>query len=148
LISEILTRLIKLLSLALALTIGFLVSDTTTVMAQYSTSSNQTMSENTTMTENATMATNGTMNQNTNSSGTMTSPTINETLATGETVKVTKNETVTSPPLQQLRNGVSVHEIKCANDMQLILKKEDGSPACVKPGDVTTLIERGWASMI
>jgi len=147
-ISEILTRLIKLLSLALALAVGFLVSDTTIVMAQYSTSSNQTMSENTTMTENATMTTNGTMNQNTNSSGTMTFPTINETLATGETVKVTKNETTTAPPLQQLRNGVSAHDIKCANDMQLILKKEDGSPACVKPGDVTTLIERGWASMI
>jgi hypothetical protein len=145
-IPEILTRLIKLLSLTLALTAGFLVSDTTIVMAQYSTPSNHTMSENATMTANATLTTNGTMTKNT--TGTMMSPKTNETLALGETVKVTKNETAMAPPLKQLRNGVSVHDIQCAGDMQLILKKEDGSPACVKPGDATVLIERGWANMV
>lgn len=142
-ISEILTRLIKLLSLTLALAASFLVSDTTIVVAEQN-ATNHTMAENTTMAANATM-TKKAMNQNATNSTTMTPPKANETLAVGETVKVTKNGTVIDPPLKQLRNGVLVHDVKCASGMQLILKKEDGSPACVKPGDATTLIERGWA---
>lgn len=120
-----------------AVVTSFLVCDTTIVMAQqYSTGSNHTMVQN---------ATTLTMAQNsTNSSATMSQKT-NETLGVQETVSIAKNQTVIEPPLRQLKNGVSINDIKCIDGMQLILKKEDGSPACVKPEDVTVLKERGWA---
>lgn len=116
---------------------SFLVCDTTIVMAQLnSTESNQTMSQN---------ATTLTMAQNSTNSSTIMSTKTNETLGVNETVAITKNKTVIDPPLRQLKNGVSINDIKCIDGMQLILKKEDGSPACVKPEDATTLTERGWA---
>ena len=104
---------------------SFLVGDTTIVMAQ-----------------NATTLT---MAQNSTNSSAIMSPKTNETLGVNETVDVTKNNIVIAPPLKQLKNGVSINDIKCIDGMQLILKKEDGSPACVKPEDATTLTERGWA---
>ena len=115
---------------------SFLVGDTTIVMAQNYTESNQTMAQNTTTL---------TMAQNSTNSSTIMSPQTNETLGVNETVDVTKNNIVITPPLKQLKNGVSINDIKCIDGMQLILKKEDGSPACVKPEDATTLTERGWA---
>jgi len=115
---------------------SFLVGDTTIVMAQSYTESNQTMAQN---------ATTLTMAQNSTNSSAIMSPQTNETLGVNETVDVTKNNIVIAPPLKQLKNGVSINDIKCIDGMQLILKKEDGSPACVKPEDATTLTERGWA---
>ncbi len=48
-------------------------------------------------------------------------------------------------PLQQIRHGVSIHDVKCNPGMQLVLKAEDGSPACVTPTTAVKLIARGWA---
>jgi len=107
-------------------------------MAQSYTESNQTMAQN---------ATTLTMAQNSTNSSAIMSPQTNETLGVNETVDVTKNNIVIAPPLKQLKNGVSINDIKCIDGMQLILKKEDGSPACVKPEDATTLTERGWAQV-
>jgi len=116
---------------------SFLVCDTTIVMAQQnSTGSNQTMAQN---------ATTLTMAQNSTNSSMIMSHQTNETLGVNETVYVTKNNIVTDPPLRQLKNGVSINDIKCIEGMQLILKKENGSPACVKPEDATALTQRGWA---
>jgi len=122
-----------------AVVTSFLVFGTTIVMAQQnSTESNQTMTQN---------ATALTMAQNSTNSSTIMSTQTNETLGVNETVDVTKNNIVIAPPLKQLKNGVSINDIKCIDGMQLILKKEDGSPACVKPEDATTLTERGWAQV-
>ena len=129
----------------MAVVTGFLVCDTTTVMAQqYSTGSNHTMARNATTTA---------MAQNSTNSSTIMSQKTNETLGVNGTVSIVKNQTVSmaknqtviEPPLRQLKNGVSPNDIKCIDGMQLILKKEDGSPACVKPEDATVLTERGWA---
>ena len=121
----------------MALVTSFLVCGTTIVMAQQnSTESNQTMTQN---------ATTHTMAQNSTNSSTIMAHNTNETLGVNETVAITKNKTVIDPPLKQLKNGVSINDIKCIDGTQLILKKEDGSPACVKPEDATRLIERGWA---
>ncbi len=129
------TRQITLLSL-MAIIITFLICDTTVVMAaQNSTGSNHTMTQNGTIS----------MVQNSTNSSAVMSHNTNETLGVNETVVVAKNTAVPDPPLRQLKNGVSVHDVKCIDGMQLILKKEDGSPACVKPEDATTLTERGWA---
>lgn len=48
-------------------------------------------------------------------------------------------------PLQQLRSGISAQDIKCRYGFTLVIKSEDGLPACIHPGDVTKLVQRGWA---
>ncbi len=48
-------------------------------------------------------------------------------------------------PLTQFKQGTPAQDIKCNTDLQLILKAEDESPACVNPRDVAKLVERGWA---
>ena len=53
-----------------------------------------------------------------------------------------------STPLQQFKSGIPASDIQCAQGLELVLKVEDGSPACVKPDSAITLIERGWASQI
>ncbi len=50
-----------------------------------------------------------------------------------------------SSPLEQFLKGIQVNNIQCNNGMQLIIKAEDGSPACVKPDTASILVERGWA---
>ncbi len=56
------------------------------------------------------------------------------------------SDTITTvSPLKQYLDGVPIDKIVCSADLQLIMKKTDGKPACVKPDSVTKLIERGWA---
>ena len=53
-----------------------------------------------------------------------------------------------STPLQQFKSGIPASAVQCTQGLELVLKVEDGSPACVKPDSVTALIEHGWASLI
>ncbi|HSB56211.1 MAG TPA: hypothetical protein VLD38_00170 [Nitrosopumilaceae archaeon] len=48
-------------------------------------------------------------------------------------------------PLKQFKSGVSNQDIKCKENLELVVKARDGSPACVKPQTKIKLIERGWA---
>ena len=48
-------------------------------------------------------------------------------------------------PLKQYLDGIAIDKIVCSDDLQLIMKKTNGKPACVKPDSVAKLIERGWA---
>ncbi|MDE1827299.1 MAG: hypothetical protein KGH83_06890 [Thaumarchaeota archaeon] len=48
-------------------------------------------------------------------------------------------------PLEQFKSGTPSLDVKCNDGLQLILKAEDASPACVKPDTAQILIERGWA---
>lgn len=47
-------------------------------------------------------------------------------------------------PRAQFLNNNSVQSIKCAEGLELIMKKSNGMPACVKPSSISILIERGW----
>ena len=47
-------------------------------------------------------------------------------------------------PLKQFKSGISVSEINCKHEFQLIIKTRDNSPACVKEKTITKLVERGW----
>jgi hypothetical protein len=51
-------------------------------------------------------------------------------------------------PLEQFRSGTLAQNIKCAQGFELIIKSEDGSPACVKHDTAQKLIERGWTKEI
>lgn len=48
------------------------------------------------------------------------------------------------PPLQQFKSGTPANKISCEAGFQLIIKAEDGSPACVSSGTYSLLVERGW----
>ena len=50
-------------------------------------------------------------------------------------------------PLQQVESGIPASDIQCKQDLELIFKAENGSPACVKPDTAQKLIERGWAKI-
>jgi len=61
------------------------------------------------------------------------------------------NETSPKPtmsfyPLEQFKSGIAPKDVVCKQDLQLVIKAEDGSPACVKPSDGITLVQRGWAN--
>ena len=46
-------------------------------------------------------------------------------------------------PLKQFKSGITIENIKCKENLQLILKN-NGSPACVKQESFSKLLERGW----
>jgi len=48
-------------------------------------------------------------------------------------------------PLEQYNSGISANMVVCQENLQLVMKTRDNSPACVKPETVDTLLERGWA---
>lgn len=49
------------------------------------------------------------------------------------------------PPLKQIRDGVHPSNVTCTEGLEIVLKKSNGNPACLKPSSVAKLIERGWA---
>ncbi|MDE1766845.1 MAG: hypothetical protein KGI27_11330 [Thaumarchaeota archaeon] len=51
-------------------------------------------------------------------------------------------------PLKQFKSGIESKDVKCNSGYVLVVKAEDGSPACVKPETAQKLIERGWAREI
>jgi hypothetical protein len=48
-------------------------------------------------------------------------------------------------PRQQYEKGFDSQDVVCKSGLQLLIKAEDDTPACVKYTAVDTLIERGWA---
>jgi hypothetical protein len=52
---------------------------------------------------------------------------------------------VLESPLKQYKTGIAIQNIQCNQDLHLVIKAEDGTPACVKPDTANILIERGWA---
>ena len=49
------------------------------------------------------------------------------------------------PPLQQIRQGTELIDIECKQNLHLVIKSEDSSPACLTTETKSKLIERGWA---
>ena len=49
------------------------------------------------------------------------------------------------PPLKQISDGVDPVNVTCTEGLEIVLKKSNGNPACLKPSSVAKLIERGWA---
>ncbi len=54
------------------------------------------------------------------------------------------NDVSVISPLKQFKTGISANEIKCKQNLVLITKTENNSPACVKPQTAQKLVERGW----
>jgi len=49
------------------------------------------------------------------------------------------------PPLKLSKKGVLPEDITCRNDLILMIKNSDGSPACIKPKNTLKISERGWS---
>jgi len=47
------------------------------------------------------------------------------------------------PPLKQFKSGISLKDIVCKDNRQLVVKK-DGTPVCLKPSTAQKLLERQW----
>ncbi len=100
---------------------------------------------------------------NVNANVTVTYSSANQSLATQDTSSTVSklfwftiyenNRTNSKPatvssPLEQLRSGIAASNIQCRQDLELIFKATDNSPACVKPSTVTKLVVWGWAKPI
>jgi hypothetical protein len=48
-------------------------------------------------------------------------------------------------PLKQFRSGVPAKSVECQQGLDLVIKAEDGTPACVTPDGAIKLAQRGWA---
>jgi hypothetical protein len=53
--------------------------------------------------------------------------------------------TLTQSPLKQFKGGTIAHDVHCNSGLQLVLKAEYYTPACVKPETASKLVQRGWA---
>ena len=58
----------------------------------------------------------------------------------------TSNSKIIPLPLKQFKSGIAANDVKCGQGLQLVIKAEDGSPACVKSDTLSKLIERGWGT--
>jgi sugar lactone lactonase YvrE len=50
-------------------------------------------------------------------------------------------------PLKQFKSGIAAKDVQCNDNMKSIIKKSNGSPACVRPESVSKLLVRGWAML-
>lgn len=54
---------------------------------------------------------------------------------------------VISSPHMQFKSGITATDVKCQQGLQLVVKAEDGYPACVRHDTATKLLDRGWAKV-
>ena len=54
-------------------------------------------------------------------------------------------DTIQLSPLKQFKSGIAAENVSCTGNLQLVIKKIDGLPACVKQSSVQRLIIQGWA---
>jgi len=59
-----------------------------------------------------------------------------------------ESQKIYKSPRAQVRDGIESNEVVCKEGFNLLLKKSDGSPACVKESTVEKLIERGWGKLV
>ncbi|MGI0060200.1 MAG: hypothetical protein ACREBJ_10585, partial [Nitrosotalea sp.] len=55
-----------------------------------------------------------------------------------------RNPIIFSAPLKQTQMGTSAENVQCNQNLQLVIKAEDGSPACVKDTSTGRLVRQGW----
>lgn len=50
-------------------------------------------------------------------------------------------------PLKQIKSRIQVKDVKCNQGFQLVIKNENGHPACVRPNTATRLLTHGWLTL-
>lgn len=59
-----------------------------------------------------------------------------------------KTYSIIDSPLKQFKHGINAQDVQCKEGLHLMIKAEDGSPACVETKDAVNLFERGWTKQI
>lgn len=72
----------------------------------------------------------------------MSSPLGNTSASSGPSIPINTGNIL--PPLEQVKSGVPPKDVQCKQGFTLIIKAEDGSPACVYPQVAQILAQRGW----
>ncbi|HEU5221517.1 MAG TPA: hypothetical protein VFU58_05605 [Candidatus Nitrosotalea sp.] len=67
-----------------------------------------------------------------------------DNMPSASTPALPSNSTSILPPLEQVKSGVHANEVQCKQGFVLVIKAEDGSPACVYSQVAQILIQRGW----
>jgi len=49
-------------------------------------------------------------------------------------------------PLKQFKSGTDPYFVICNQNLQLVIKSSDNSPACVKPSSIERLLKQGWVN--
>lgn len=57
---------------------------------------------------------------------------------------IIQDSKILDPPLTQIKAGVSAEDIMCRDGLTLVIKSENGLPACVTPLTMLRLIEIKW----
>jgi hypothetical protein len=60
-------------------------------------------------------------------------------------VSYTDANAVLMSPLKQFKSGIAAKDVKCEQELELIIRAEDNSPACVQPSTAAKLVTLGWA---
>jgi hypothetical protein len=62
----------------------------------------------------------------------------------GSLVQINPSEDVFFSPLTQFKSGTDAKEIACKEGSVLVIKSDNGFPACVKPDTSSRLVVQGW----
>jgi len=68
--------------------------------------------------------------------------------AFNSTKQLVEPKNVLESVLKQFKSGIAANDVKCDNGLSLVIKSEDGSPACVKSQTAQKLVERGWGGYV
>ncbi len=63
---------------------------------------------------------------------------------TGGSLEKTPYQLYPLSPLKQVESGIAAKDVKCKEGLQLVIKSEDSTPACVTPFAVFHLYSIGW----
>jgi len=106
--------------------------------------SNSVNAKNATMNENMSMKSN-VINSGTSMQNMSTTSTQNPNMNTNANMSMTNMHKILSP-LQQFKSGVSAKSVQCNQGFTLVIKIDDGSPACVSSQTAQALTARGWGT--
>jgi len=67
-----------------------------------------------------------------------------EVTAVSESISEEVEPVSFDPPLKQFKSGVAPEDVKCNDDLKLVLKPKSDKPACVKDSSLERLIANGW----
>ena len=71
----------------------------------------------------------------------------NNTSASKEVMKSSDPVIITmESPLKQFKSGTDPYFVICNQNLQLVIKSSDNSPACVRPSSIERLLKQGWVN--
>jgi hypothetical protein len=62
------------------------------------------------------------------------------------TVHAQQDSSIPSP-LKQLKSGTALADIKCKESFVLVIKSDNGNPACVNPNNIARFLSSGWVTL-